>query len=239
MARVFLVPAHANNNNRVGAYDPGAVGSGTNEATVSAEVTAAVAELLAPVVPVLIVPNGTLSSRAQYLVSHMNAGDWAFSLHMNSGGGRGTEVIYDDMKPGLRDEAAAFSKSLATAFGLPDRKAKPDSITPRKYLGLVSRPPRTFIVEMAFQDDPEQVKRVQERGALAVSTAIRSLLSLPPHMPFTPTNEQQNAFRDMQGIGVFNEYTPKTQERYELALILKRMFHAGDKRWVRLDGSNA
>jgi hypothetical protein len=73
-------------------------------------------------------------------------------------------------------------------------------------------------------------------------------LPLPatPHLPnnspmndiFTPSAEQAAAFSDMVGIGVYTAGTPKTQERYEQAIIYKRMFHAGDARWLRLDGAN-
>lgn len=57
-------------------------------------------------------------------------------------------------------------------------------------------------------------------------------------MPYQPNQFQQQCFSDLAGIGVFTVDTPKTQDRYELAVILKRVFLAGDKRWRRLDGSN-
>jgi hypothetical protein len=64
----------------------------------------------------------------------------------------------------------------------------------------------------------------------------------PMEHGFTPSPEQATAFSDMIGIGVYaaststDAGTPKTQERYEQAVLLKRLFHAGDDRWVRRDG---
>lgn len=54
---------------------------------------------------------------------------------------------------------------------------------------------------------------------------------------FTPEPEQDRAFSDMLGQGVFTSDTPKTEEMYRLALILKLYAHFGDRRWVRRDGT--
>lgn len=69
---------------------------------------------------------------------------------------------------------------------------------------------------------------------------LRSLFthSSPAPMAFQPDEAQQNAFSDMLGIGVYSEETPRTQDNYEWAVRLKRLFQAGDKRWLRLDGTN-
>lgn len=82
---------------------------------------------------------------------------------------------------------------------------------------------------------------VQQHGsnpfALPLSTpTIPSTTTMPD--AFTPSDAQAKAFSDMIGQGVFTTGTPKTQDRYELAIILKRTLHAGDARWLRLDGSN-
>lgn len=205
---VFLVPAHGPNNVTRGKRDPGARGSGTDEAAVSADLTAAVAPFLDAFTDVALVPSGTLAERVAWLIARMGASDWAFSLHMNAGGGTGSEVVYDDQKPQLRDEAATLSRAVSAGLGLPDRGPKPDSATPRKYLGLVSRPAgRVFIVETAFQDRPSDVAAVQTKGPRAVAEAIRQVMGLAapstPLPPLLPTGPFVDIAPDDRDVALF------------------------------------
>jgi len=68
------------------------------------------------------------------------------------------------------------------------------------------------------------------------------LTSTPMPVDWKPSPEQEAAFSDMIGIGVYKTATPddpgtpKTRDRYESAVLIKRIFHAGDARWVRRDG---
>lgn len=237
---VFLVPAHGPNNVTKGKRDPGATGSGTDEAAVSLELTAGVVQFLDAFTDVTLVPSGTLAERITWLMARMHEDDWAFSLHMNSGGGTGTEVVYDDLKPDLRDEAAKLSKLISAGLGLADRGAKPDSATPRKYLGLVSRPHgRSFIIEVGFQDREIDVAAVRTKGPATIAEAIRTIMGVPhpTSMPFSPSPEQAHAFEQMLDMAVYkpatpnDSGTPRTQDRYELAVLLARLISAGDLRW--------
>jgi hypothetical protein len=234
----FLVPAHGLHNVTRGKRDSGAVGSGTDEAAVSAELTADVARFIEAFTDVSLVPFGTLDERITWLMQRMDADDWAFSLHMNAGGGSGTEVVYDDQKPHLKDEAQRLSKSISAGLGLPDRGAKPDSSTPRKYLGLVSRPKgRSFIIETAFQDRPSDVAAVRSRGPAVIAEAIRDVMGIPhpTSMPaaFSPSPEQSSAFAEMLSIGYYTSGTPRTQDRYEQAVLTKRLIAILDARYAR------
>jgi N-acetylmuramoyl-L-alanine amidase len=207
---VFLVPAHGQNNVTQGKRDPGAIGSGTDEAAVSADLTAGVARCLDAFTDVTLVPSLTLAERITWLMARMGKDDWAFSLHMNAGGASGTEVVYDDMKPQSRDEAIALAAAVSTGLGLHNRGVRDDSQTPRKYLGLVSRPTgRSFIVECAFQDNPSDIAAVRSKGPIAVAEAIRSVMGIPHPAPMpTPVSPEFTAAWDlMKALKVFSAST--------------------------------
>jgi hypothetical protein len=118
-----------------------------------------------------------------------------------------------------------------------------------------------LVVGTSFGDDPHYEWHPGPYGAsvsplvaqrygrnpfsLPLSIATTTPALPPKPMAYAPTEFEQSCFQDMIGIGVYkapsgtDTGTPKTKERYELAVILKRLFQHGDTRWTRLDGSNA
>lgn len=252
---LYLDTGHGQDNRVRGVYDPGAEGAGTNEATVVRTLASQVLSKLQGKVDIRMAPDGYLADRIRWQAAHLTAQDTLVSFHMNSGGGTGTEVLYSATKTYLHDAAARVSASIAKALNLRDRGAKPDTDSHVGQVGIlrVAAIP-SLLIEFSFEDDPAQVADVLAHGAEAAANALLDLLGIhgAPAIPsqssapdtFTPSADQAAAFQDMIGIGVYiaptptNPGTPRTQERFEQAVMLKRLFRAGDARWLRLDGAN-
>ena len=202
---VYIGDGHGRDNTTVGVDDPGAVYGKRTEAAFVRTLVPAIVQYLEPVIDVRLIPDsGTLDSRITWLMERATPDDWAFHIHMNSGGGTGTEVVYDDQKEDQRDEAETILKTICTKTGLKNRGVKRDTETPRHYLGFVSRPScKAFIIECGFLDNDADCATLTQKGAKAIADSILTALNMAKKL----SPEQQAAWDRMKAISVFSDFT--------------------------------
>jgi N-acetylmuramoyl-L-alanine amidase len=166
---ILLDAGHGLGNRRPNLYDPGAVGSGTTEHEVVREVvTQTLIRLLARKVAAKAAPGGSLALvRIPWARKTLRATDVLISIHMNAGGGTGTEVLHAEDRPELIPRAARLSAAIAKGLGLRNRGAKPDTESFVGHVGLLhaSDVAQSFMAEMGFMDDQEDVAVVIAHGA--------------------------------------------------------------------------
>lgn len=208
---LYLDTGHGQDNKVRGVYDPGAAGSGTNEATVVRTIAAQVLSKLQGKLDVRMAPDGYLADRIRWQAAHLTSKDTLVSFHMNSGGGTGTEVLYAATKPYLHDEASRVSASIAKALSLRDRGAKPDTDSHVGHVGIlrVAGVP-SLLIEFSFEDDPAQVANVLAHGADAAATALLQLMGATPTTPADPIFAQAWKWAHDQGI-----YSASTQQGHQ------------------------
>lgn len=155
-----------------GRYDPGAVFGGHDEAVVVRELARGAMAVLPGVA---LAPDGSLSrARIPWQRRTLHGNDTLVSLHMNAGGGTGTEVYYSRRRPALRACAARMSAVVAAVLGLRDRGAKHDGLSRAGNLAILNGHPTAtlLLLEIAFIDSPFDMIAVAERGADAVVRAL-------------------------------------------------------------------
>lgn len=84
-------------------------------------------------------------------VNNLSAIDLFVSLHLNAGGGHGTEVLYYDGDSNGRNYAKVISDNVSRCLGIPDRGAKPND-----WVGvIVNTNPTAVLIEFCFVDNWE------------------------------------------------------------------------------------
>ena len=176
--RIILDCGHGPGNGKGGAFDPGATSSyGTEHRTVSL-IASGVRQALARTIPCVIAPELSLPELISWVNDELEPGDFLLSLHMNAGGGTGTEVIYSAAAPFDRaEQARGLSAIIASMLRLPDRGAKKDSETPRGRLGILRQTKcPALLIELAFVDNRKDMARVEASGMAALAAGIRWLM---------------------------------------------------------------
>lgn len=171
---IWIDAGHGQDNVTVGKYDPGAFAGQVSEAVV-----------VRGVADFVMLPASTASHAA---MGHLPARiawqrgrvapkvDLLVSLHMNAGGGTGTECLYATTKPELRPLAAELSRRFSEALGLKDRGAKGDDEGQHSKLGILRVPGvRSLLLEMGFIDNPEDLRKVREGAAKALAEILPTL----------------------------------------------------------------
>jgi N-acetylmuramoyl-L-alanine amidase len=96
-----------------------------------------------------------------------NAGaDFFCSIHLNAGGGTGTEV-YTTSGSGAKDEAAATSKAVAECLGIKNRGHKTANFTV-----LVKTSMPAMLVEVCFVDSAKDAEAYQRTTPEKIAAAI-------------------------------------------------------------------
>ena len=100
-----------------------------------------------------------------------NACDLFIEMHLNSGGGTGTEVIYEDSKD--RGFATYLSADIAAALGLRDRGAKrrTDLAVLTPHAGMVQ-----VLVEMFFADKKSDVNAYRDHAEKVELAIVNRIL---------------------------------------------------------------
>lgn len=180
--RVILNPGHGLNNATNGVYDPGAVSDRFEEATIVRSISNAVAVMHTNGFVVLVTPLAlSLGAVVRWINDQYRPGDFVLSIHMNAGGGTGTEALYADNAPSERSmQAAMLSVAVASRLGLRDRGAKSDVESPRGRLAILrdTKAP-AVLVEMGFIDNANDRNKVMSKGASAVIGGLQAIASRP------------------------------------------------------------
>ena len=116
------------------------------------------------------------------IVSRANASgaDYLVSIHLNSGGGTGVEVIYaaTSNSQWVRGMAAKVSAALASLLGLRDRGAKPDTATAAKSLGVLRNTAMpAILVETCFVDSAADAAAYRRVGPDAIGKCIAECIA--------------------------------------------------------------
>lgn len=224
-------------NRTQGKNDPGAVGNGAKEAEVVRDVAAAALPLLkAAGVDARMAPDGNIDTvRMPWQKKTLTKNDTFLALHMDSAGSStatGCTVFYPSDKTYLRTDAERLVTAYSTGTGIRSRGAKPDSATAVGRVGVLhASEAAAFLIELGYLGNVADLAAVRTKGAQALTTAILTILDMPP--VHTPSPEQARAFARMVALGVYTTGTPKTADRYELAVLLQRLVAAGDTRWMQ------
>ncbi|HEV7241777.1 MAG TPA: N-acetylmuramoyl-L-alanine amidase [Thermoanaerobaculia bacterium] len=223
--KLFLDAGHGLGNRTPGVMDPGAMGNGTSE---HAEVEKLRTEIIARVgnrVTIVAVPNDgfTLQQKGNFLVQNFAEGDVFLSLHMNSSEptGTGSEVLFDDAKPQHRKAADAMALDYATAMGLKNRGAKPDTESHEGNVFLLGKfPGPGFLLETGFISLASDLEIVRTKATAVISDLIVARFGVV----VVGGQELEAARSRMIELGVFTEDVPRGQTvtTDELALFLAR-----------------
>lgn len=234
---LWIDTGHGFGNRKPGVNDPGAVGNGAKEAEVVREIAAAALPLLqASGVDVRMAPDGNITTvRIPWQRKTLTKSDTFIALHMDSAGSStatGCTVFYPSDKTYLRIDAELLVTAYATGTGLRNRGAKPDSATAVGRVGVLhASEAAAFLIELGYMGNKGDIEAVRSNGAQALTTAILTILDMPP--VHTPSPEQARAFAAMIALGIYTSGTPKTQDRYEQAVLFSRLLDATDRRYVR------
>ena len=165
-----------------GGYDSGAVGGGFHEFRIARKIGYYISEALKNYGcdAVLINYDGDMYLTDRIAYVNREKFDLAAEMHLNAGGGTGSEVYYKHSDETGKKLAAAISKSIANTFGIRDRGAKV-KINPSNgtdYFGFVrSCKCESLLIETVFIDTASDRKHVetaagQKQCAEAIVKAI-------------------------------------------------------------------
>lgn len=123
-----------------------------------------------------------------------NTYDFIAEIHLNSGGGTGTEVYYYNGSERSKKYAQAISSSIASAFGVRNRGAKIRlTSNGANYFAIIrSTKPTAVLVETLFIDTASDLEKLltatgQRKCGEAIAKAVASVRNIPVKNPSTPS----------------------------------------------------
>lgn len=163
--------------------------------------------------------NITLQGRINRLQDHTY--DFICEMHLNAGGGTGTEVYYSNGSSKGKKYAKAISEAISKEFGFTNRGAKtmtnPDG---SDYLGIIrATVPEAVLVENAFIDNNSDLAKVktaegQKKCGIAIAKAIASVRGLKKSTSTkkkttakketTPSKEKSTSYRVKVSVSDLN-----------------------------------
>lgn len=183
-----------------GGYDSGAVGGGYHEFNLAREIGKYIKEALASYDCVADVINYNkdmyLTDRIKY--ANKNDYDLAMEIHLNAGGGTGSEAYYKHGNAQGKKLAGVVSKNIANIFGIRDRGAKIKlSSSGTDYFGFVRDVKcQSLLIETVFIDTKSDRDKVvtaegQKKCGQAIANAVISTYGIKkkttsPVTPSTP-----------------------------------------------------
>ena len=166
---------------KAGGYDPGAVSGKYQEFRIAKEIAKYTDEYLRSLgnESVLINYDGSLYLTER--IAKVNASDFDFAveIHLNAGGGTGTEVYYSAGNAKAKGAAAAVSAGIAGALSVRNRGAKTRlNSAGSDYFGVIrSTKIPTLLIETVFIDTDDVKKVESESGQRRCGKAIAEALS--------------------------------------------------------------
>lgn len=148
-----------------GGYDSGAVGGGFHEFRIARKIGFYIAEALKNYGCDTVLINYDADMYLTDRIAYVNRGnfDLAAEIHLNAGGGTGSEVYYKHADEGGKKLAAEISAGIAKTFSLRDRGAKTKlNSAGGDYFGFVrSVRCRSLLIETVFIDSSSDRKNVE------------------------------------------------------------------------------
>lgn len=169
-----------------GGYDSGAVGGGYHEFKLAREIGKCTKDALASYNCVATVINydGNMCLAERINYANKNSYDLAMEIHLNAGGGTGSEVYYKKGNTQGKNLAGAISKSIATTFDIRDRGAKTKVSEGVDYFGFVREIKyQSLLVETVFIDTKSDREKVvttegQKKCGQTIADAVASVYGL-------------------------------------------------------------
>ncbi len=171
---------------KTGGYDSGAVGGGYHEFRLAKEIGKYAGEELALYDCEVDIINYNGDAYLTDRIAYINKGgyDLAMEIHLNAGGGTGTEVYYKNTNLTGKNLAAAISKSISVNLGTRNRGAKIKLSGDVDYFGFVrSVKKQSLLVETVFIDTASDRNKVvtsggQKRCGQAIASAVANFYKL-------------------------------------------------------------
>ena len=169
-----------------GGYDSGAVSGGYHEFKLAREIGKYTKDALASYNCIATVINydGNMCLAERINYANKNSYDLAMEIHLNAGGGTGSEVYYKKGNTQGKNLAGAISKSIANTFGIRDRGAKTKVSDGVDYFGFVREIKyQSLLVETVFIDTKSDREKVvttegQKKCGQAIADAVASVYGL-------------------------------------------------------------
>lgn len=169
-----------------GGYDSGALGGGYHEFKLAREIGKCIKDALASYNCIATVINydGNMCLAERINYANKNSYDLAMEIHLNAGGGTGSEVYYKKGNTQGKNLAGAISKSIANTFGIRDRGAKTKVSEGVDYFGFVREIKyQSLLVETVFIDTKSDREKVvttegQKKCGQAIADAVASVYGL-------------------------------------------------------------
>ena len=161
-----------------GGYDSGAVYGNYHEYKIAKEIAKYAYEYYNATYTesaALMNYNGTLYLNERITEANKKRYDFIAEIHLNAGGGYGSEVYYSKGSSKGKAIAAGVSKKIALALGIKDRGAKTRVGTSgRDYFGIIRQTSaESILVECAFIDtsDLDKLKTAEGQKICGIATA--------------------------------------------------------------------
>lgn len=208
MSRICIVVGHGKSKN--GGYDSGAVNGNFHEFRIAREIAKHAQQTLVNEYGVscdLMNYDGNLY--LQDRINRLKDNTYAYiaEIHLNAGGGTGTEVYYSRNDATGKKYAAAIADNISKTFGITNRGAKIKlNAAGRDYFGIIrSTKPTANLVETVFIDNNNDLAKVkdadgQKRCGQAIASGIASVLGVQKKTQATtiptttPTQQPSSSF---------------------------------------------
>lgn len=169
-----------------GGYDSGAVSGGYHEFKLAREIGKCIKDALASYNCIATVINydGNMCLAERINYANKNSYDLAMEIHLNAGGGTGSEVYYKKGNTQGKKLAGAISKNIATTFDIRNRGAKTKVSNGFDYFGFVREIKyQSLLVETVFIDTKSDREKVataegQRKCGQAIAEAVASVYGL-------------------------------------------------------------
>lgn len=199
-----------------GGYDSGAVGGGYHEFKIARQIGKYAAQELRSYGCTATLINYDADLYLSDRIAKINSGkyDLALEIHLNAGGGTGSEVYYKVGNTQGKKLAGAISKSIANKFSIKDRGAKVKVQNNKDYFGFVREVKcQSLLIETVFIDTATDRKKVetdagQQQCGQAIAEAVAATYGLKKTAQTTTTNT--TAIKVGDKVKIVGTYTVKS-----------------------------
>lgn len=195
---ICIIVGHGKSKN--GGYDSGAVNGNYHEFKIAKEIAKECVDYLNATYDIdadLMNYDGSLYLTDRIKKVNANNYDFIAEIHLNAGGGTGTEVFYYHGSPTSKKYAEAISKSIADTFGITNRGAKVRlNSNGKDYFAIIrDTKPTAVLVETVFIDTASDLAKVktadgQKKCGVAIAEAIASVKGLKKVAVAKPTTKK-------------------------------------------------
>jgi N-acetylmuramoyl-L-alanine amidase len=212
---ICIIVGHGKSVN--GGYDSGAVNGKYHEFKIAREIAKYAAEYFNSNYGDCDLMNydGKLYLTERIKKANLKKYDFVAEIHLNAGGGTGSEVYYAKKSADGKRIAANISKKISLALGIKNRGAKTKTGKSGDYFGIIRQTDmEAVLVETAFIDtkDLDKVKTVEGQIACGIAIAEAIAESLQGAQPkvwyFNKCNAKYTSIVDaLKDLGINSSYS--------------------------------